>query len=305
MTQTLGPYTPTSTPALTPGSAFAISVPYPTQAVQIHNDSPYRIYLQIDGDMPTSATATNATYDGLASPWAHPVIPLQRHKAGGYQPFNGVLWFMVVDPTSVLAQTGSVSQLVEMHLDCYFPDESWPQAWSIPRQHDITSQPRTVVVPTSIAHFYNNSWNGVGTSLVATLVPNAAQLAAGFAPIYLYYAHMFPRAAVSGITECAIQADFRDGGGVSISTVELVRGSVYYDTATHAATDWTFAPTWPYGLVGPLPANTVTVRINVVQIIASPIALDFTIAVSMDFVNISGTSEIGQTPFNAASQPRF
>lgn len=299
--QTIGPFNSTSSPALVAGTALEFSVNNQAVAIQVHNDSPYRCYIAFDGARPSSTVAQLGTYQGVAGPWAHPVILVRPQ----YSQFQGNVWLMPVDVTAPLAQTGSVSQLAEIHVDVFMPGDVLPQSWSMPRQQDVTSQPRTVVVPTSLAHFYNNAWNGVGTSLVATLVPNATQLDAGFAPIYLYYAHMTPGAAASGVTVFAIQTDYRNSGGTSITTTELTRGMVAYDTTTHGMFDWAFAPTWPYGLVGPLPANTATVRVNLVNLSGTPIALNFTIAISMDFVNITGTPEIGQTPFNAASQPRF
>lgn len=300
--QTIGPFNSTSTPALSAGTAFAFSINNDAIAIQVHNDSPYRCYVAFDGARPTASVAQLGSYQGVVGPWAHPVITV-RTQGGG--PFFGTVWIMPVNVTTFLAQTGSVSQLAEIHVDVYMPGDELPQSWAMPRQQDVTSQARSVIVPMSLSHFYQNTWSGVGTTLVANLIPTADQITAGFAPIYLYYANVMPEAH-TGDTEFVIQLQWQTGGGVNVgSPFIFARGLVFAHATNFTATGWTFAPVFPFGAVGSMPATAAQAAIQMANAGGTPISVAYTIAVHMDPTNIAGPREIGVAPYNGTSQPLF
>lgn len=303
MTQTIGPFTTTTTPPIVTGQAFQVDIPLATVAIQVHNDTPFRLYVQFDGDKPTATSSVVVGgYDGMASPWAHPVIPRQQ-SLGSYSPFNGKLWIMVVDPTSVLAQTGSISTLAEIHIDCYMPNEQWPQAWAIPRQQDVTSQARMIALPPGGGQLLNGTWS---TATFATLGVNIFTLSATniqlqAAVFYLFHLGLYPQIpAAAGVpqqTRCALQAQFQTGGFVNVglaTTLYLFPMITTFNAANDASAQAiVLQPFFP--IVAPLtvPATAAFLVINLVKLGGNDAVIQFNFQMEVDPNNAGPPASYG------------
>lgn len=174
---------------------------------------------------------------------------------------------------------------------------------AVVRQTDIARQQRTVMVPIGLSHFYNNLWGGVGTTVVATFVPSAAQLKVRLAGIYLYYANL-STAIGGGVVNMGftIEIQWRDGGGGAVGVpFVLARGEIAQSATS--AVPWVFAPLAPYALIGQIPVGAATVDLQITNIAGGPLGSHFTIAAFMDPVNTApGDGEIG---FGALYTPDY
>ncbi len=299
--------------ALTPGTPIHVQMSAETQAVYVQNYSRYTVLVSFSDTQPTATDSLNNQYDGVLQAGGRDVFYVQSRGASAQErrlnaigAFTGSVWFMPIDRTSAQASTGSVSQINDLWVSAYGPyDPPPPFPGGMPVSLDLVSQPRVVVVPMSLSHFYVNTWNGVGTSLVATLIPTATQLAAGFAPIYLYYANVIAGSA-TGTTTFAIQLQWQNGGGGSVgSPFVFCEGKVWANATNNTATQWEFRPGFPLGAVGPMPGGAAQAAIQIANLGGTPITVAFTIAVGMDGQNISAPREIGVAPYNGTSQPLF
>lgn len=316
MPQVLGPYSLSSTPPLVLNTAVAIQIDRSARAIQVHNDSPYLLYLAFDGQQPTALASMHGEYDASVGPWGHPVIPIQRTAASARErmlnaisDFTGTLWVMTIDPTGKLAQTGSVSQLNMVHLDVLLPGEAWPQAWAVPRQHDLTSQPRVVCVPMGLSHFNTGQW-AVGDPsplVLQTANISPAQLAAGTAPIYLYYAQIYATSSTTNAMAFNLEVQWRTAGGVALGgPFVMARGAVLDNVTNQTTAPWVFAPAWPFAAVGPFPATAAKADLQLTFISGSRMTVHYTVAFWMDPTNTVGDADIGvQALFNPASSPLF
>ena len=154
-------------------------------------------------------------------------------------------------------------------------------------------QERIIAVPIGISHFYSNSWSGVGTSIIATFLPTAAQIAALRACIYFYYANVSLSigAAVANMA-FTIEIQWRTSGGVAVGgPFPLARGRVGQSATT--AVPWVFAPMAPYGAIGNMPATATKVDFQISYSAGANVPVDFTMAAFMDPANTSGDGEIG------------
>lgn len=163
---TLGPF------SMTPGTPVGpLQLGKDIGAIQIHNDSPYNVYVYPQAAAPSATDSLNGGYNGVATPFSHPVIRLQprsgspaEQQTNAIASFGGTLYLMPVDPQAALARNGTVSSLAQVHLDVYSQWETPPEAWANPRQMDLTSQPRVISLPSVPDHI------GAGTlgSIAAT-----------------------------------------------------------------------------------------------------------------------------------------
>lgn len=311
MPQTLGPFTLSSSPAIVPGAAFAVPVNRAAQCIQVHNDTPDRLYFQFDGAQPTAITSMNGAYVGMAAPWSHPVIPVQRNAASAREralnaisDFQGVLWIMVVDPTAALAQSGAISTLTEIHIDVYLPGEAWPQSWAIPRQHDLTSQPRVITVPMAWTHFTQGRINSGATypQIFAgmTFSLSAAQQASKCAAVYFSYCQIMPEAGATVGWAFQVGLQFRNSSHVNVSTPFVYASGAVLAVVNAMAIPWIFAPTNPFcfEFAGSIPATATEIVVELIDVSGTPPTLDYTVACSLDTVNSvfpTAPSEYGLT----------
>lgn len=318
MPQTLGPYTTASTPKIVPGTAFSITIDRAAQAIQIHNDSPYRLYFQFDGQKPTATNSMSGQYVGMAAPWSHPVLPVQRTAASGYErmlnairDFQGILWVMVIDPTAALAQTGTVSTLAEIHVDVYLPGENWPQSWAIPRQQDLTSQPRVVTVPMALDSF--SFFTGRVTTPAAgarvQISPNLSINPSSFVSMvfYLYQVVLTPgfNAGGAGGMDCLVVLDCLDAAltpvGVLPFPITMLRQSLWWTAAAGPYDKLDWKSNYPLGIEMSPPANAAYLAVFMFNGASAntPVAFDYMVGMGTDTGNTNitpgliGTSNAG------------
>lgn len=176
---TLGPYNLTAGTPVGP-----LTIGRDVGAIQVHNDSPYNIYLSASAAKPSAVDSLSGNYLEVATPNAHPVLRLQpragspaEQAPNAISNFAGTLYLMPIDPQAALARNGTYSNLAQVHLTVYSPWEQAPEAWAMPRQMDLTSQPRVIsLVPDPWLNFRNQWAPGAAgnLSLVADVLYTGA-----------------------------------------------------------------------------------------------------------------------------------
>lgn len=186
-------------------------------------------------------------------------------------------------------------------------DPNW-QPIAVVRQTDLARQVRVVAAPIGLAHWNQGIWHAgdPATIVLQTVTPSAAQLAAGFAPIYCYYANMVPETGVTGSMSFTLEVQWQTAGSVNVGTpFVFTRGAVSANNPNQTTTFWEFAPSWPLaytgGSVGNIPATAAKALLQMTYQAGTRINIDYTVSMWMDQFNTIGDSDIGtQAIYNAA-----
>lgn len=241
---TLGPF------AMTPGTPVGpLAIGRDVGSVQLHNDSPYRVYLAMQEIAPTATDSLQKQYAAVATPNAHPVVRLQpragsraEQAPNAISDFKGTLWLMPTDPQAQLARTGGASTLAEVHLDVYAPWEEAPQAWANPRQVDITSQPRVIAVsmgvPALIARNVTVPAAGSDIALRTDALPAPFNVAnVGQCNLYVYWFHMWIQSTGASVNaDLTLFADIVNGGGTVITSA-IIHNAFVFSTNSSSPVD--------------------------------------------------------------------
>ena len=183
------------------------------------------------------------------------------------------------------------------------------QPIAVVRQTDIARQQRTVMVPMGLSHFTQGRWldTDPATVVLQTALPSAAQLAAGRAPIYLYYANMVPEADLTGGMTFTLAVQWRDNANNPINTpFILARGGVIANNANLTLTPWSFAPVWPFcyggGALGNIPGGATKADLQLTYQNGTRLKIDYSVGFWMDQSNTIPDGDIGtQALYNAAN----
>lgn len=179
------------------------------------------------------------------------------------------------------------------------------QPIAVVRQTDIARQQRTVVVPMGLSHFNQGRWLNTDPAIVTlgTALMSAHQLAAGIAPIYLYYANLVPEADITGGMTFLIQIQWQDAGGNPVTgPFVLARGGVIANSTNLTLTPWTFAPVWPFGALGNFPPGATKAALQLAYQNGTRLKIDYSLGFWMDQSNVIGNADIGtQALYNAAA----
>lgn len=284
-----------------------------THAIYVQNYSRYTILVSFSDVQPTSTDSLNNQYDGVLQAGGRDVFYVQSRGASAMErslnamgAFTGSVWFMPIDRTGNQSNTGSVSQINDLWVSAYGPNDPPPPfPGGMPVNVDLSSQPRIITIPMTLSQSFLGTWNGVGTFDVTTFNASAAQVLAGFAPLYLYYINVIAATATGTLT-FNVQAQEKDAGGAATGLPYIFcTGKVWANATNNTATQWEFRPPFALGKVGPLNPNTAKITVQFANVSGTPITVGFTLCASMDTRNISSPREIGNNPYNAGSNPLF
>ena len=215
--------------------------------------------------------------------------------------------FVEFRPTMSLNPLGPPALYVNgIVFEAYEADPDW-QPIAVVRQTDAARQQRNVAVPMGLSHWNAGQWASSDPSplVLQTVAPSAAQLAAGFAPIYLYYANMTSTAGSAGSMSFNLEVQWRTSGGVAVGgPFVMARGNVQNNPTTSTAVPWVFAPVWPIaytgGAVGNIPPTAAKADLQMTFISGARLSSQYTISFWMDQFNVIGDSDIGtQATYNA------
>lgn len=216
-----------------------------------------------------------------------------------------VYTFVEFRPTMSLNPLGPPALYVNgIVFESYEPDPHW-QPIAVVRQIDQARQVRSVMVPMGLSHVYGGQW-AVGDPsplVLQTSIVSPAQLAAGYAPVYLYYAQITPTSSTTDQMAFNVELQWRTSGGVAVGgPFVMARGAVLDNVTNKTSTPWIFAPVWPCAGVGPFPATAAKADFQLTFISGGRMTCHYTVAVGMDPSNVIGDSDIGtQAIYNAAN----
>lgn len=216
-----------------------------------------------------------------------------------------VYTFIEFRPTMTLNPLGPPALYVNgLVFESYEPDPHW-QPIAVVRQIDQARQVRSVVVPMGLSHFNAGQW-AVGDPsplVLQTAIISPDQLAAGVAPIYLYYAQIYATSSTTNAMAFNLEVQWRTAGGVAVGgPLVMARGAVLDNVTNQTTAPWVFAPVWPFAAVGAFPATSAKADLQLTFVSGARMTVHYTIAFWMDQTNTIGDSDIGtQAIYNAAN----
>lgn len=183
--------------------------------------------------------------------------------------------------------------------ESYEPDPHW-QPIAVVRQTDMARQIRSVSVPMGLDHWDWGLWASTdpATKVLETMLPSAAQLAAGFLPIYFYYANLTPHAGETGSMSFTVEIQWLDGSNNPVGgPFRFARGGVAANMANQTIEPWVFAPSWPFaytgGAVGNIPPTAVKAQSQLTYQNGTRISIDYGLSIWADQFNVIGNGSIG------------
>lgn len=210
-------------------------------------------------------------------------------------------------PTMSLNPLGPPALYVNgLVFESYERDPNW-QPIAVVRQVDAARQQRNVAVPIGLSHWNQGIWLSTdpATKVLQTVTPSAAQLAAGFAPVYCYYANLAPETGITGSMSFTLEVQWQTAGSVNVGGPFIfARGVVSANSANQTNTLWEFAPSWPLaytgGAVGNIPPTAAKAVLQMTYQNGTRINIDYTVSIWMDQSNTIGDADIGtQAAYNS------